>query len=376
VTLSGAVQVCGISNKPILGNAMSSSARGIWGLQMSSGVSVSPPATQTETAEEQEKQPQQRMRRNKGGQGRVRGMSKGEVDAVLLDKAFSAFADTMLQKKGRVRFHRINEAFRREFPDWASESRLSNQTLGRRVQIWYENKFGEPLGKSGRGAYIGLTMLNPNYVALDMRRIREVQAEINPERAKLMQAMGINTNSSTPSARTGTQGTQTTPRARVGKKGSSFAERRTGGRLGSTGRGKGSGRLGSTGGRGRIGSTGGGGRIGSAGGGGGKLVKSKKFVGTDTRGEALEPTIVLCVEAFANTLLVAEGEVMFREVFEAFKSQFPLLADEKYMSPNFLGAHLRDWCHPKPQTPNHKPQTPHPRPQTPHFKRSRGNSGI
>ena len=28
------------------------------------------------------------------------------------------------------------------------------------------------MGKSGRGAYVGLTMLNPQFVSLDMRRIR------------------------------------------------------------------------------------------------------------------------------------------------------------------------------------------------------------
>ena len=43
-----------------------------------------------------------------------------------LDKAFTAFADTLLQKKGRVRFHRINESFRKEFPQWG-EDVLSSQ---------------------------------------------------------------------------------------------------------------------------------------------------------------------------------------------------------------------------------------------------------
>jgi len=57
----------------------------------------------------------------------------------------------------------------------------------------------------------------------------------------------------------------------------------------------------------------------------------------------MEPTLVLCVEAFANTLLVPSGHVTFKDVYAAFKTQFPLLADEKYMTPNFLGAHLRDW---------------------------------
>ena len=122
---------------------------------------------------------------------RARGMSKGEVDPVLLDKAFTAFADTLLQKKGRVRFHRINDGFRQMFPQFASETKLSNQTLGRRVQMWYENKFGEPIGKSGRGTYVGLTMLNPQYVSVNMQKIRAVQAELNEENAKMMASMGI-----------------------------------------------------------------------------------------------------------------------------------------------------------------------------------------
>jgi hypothetical protein len=122
---------------------------------------------------------------------RARGMSKGEVDPVQLDKAFTAFADTLLQKKGRVRFYRINDGFRQMFPQFASETKLSNQTLGRRVQMWYENKFGEPIGKSGRGAYVGLTMLNPQYVSVNMQKIRTVQAELNEENAKMMASMGI-----------------------------------------------------------------------------------------------------------------------------------------------------------------------------------------
>ena len=56
-------------------------------------------------------------------------MSKGEVDPEQLNKAFAAFADTLLQKKGRVRFYRINESFRAMFPAFASEEKLSNQVL-------------------------------------------------------------------------------------------------------------------------------------------------------------------------------------------------------------------------------------------------------
>jgi hypothetical protein len=68
-----------------------------------------------------------------------------------------------------------------------------------------------------------------------------------------------------------------------------------------------------------------------------------QFPGTDTKGEAIEPTLVLCIEAFANSLLVPSGHVTFKEIYAAFQAQFPLLADEKHLSPNFLGAHLRDW---------------------------------
>jgi len=42
--------------------------------------------------------------------------------------------------------------------------------------------------------------------------------------------------------------------------------------------------------------------------------KSKKYPGTDTKLEALEPTLVLCVDAFANSLLVPDGHVTFKEV--------------------------------------------------------------
>ena len=92
-----------------------------------------------------------------------------------------------------------------------------------------------------------------------------------------------------------------------------------------------------------------GGRVGSSGeqGGrsGGRLgsMTGAAYPATDTKDQAMEPTLVLCVEAFANSLLVPSGHVTFKDVYAAFKSQFPLLADEKFMPPNFLGAHLRDW---------------------------------
>jgi len=291
---------------------------------------------------------------------RNRGMSKGEVKAEHLDKAFTAFADTLLQKKGRVRFYRINEAFRREFPQWASEEILSNQTLGRRVQIWYENKFNEPLGKTSRGAYVGLTMLNPQYVSINMAKIRAVQAELNPASAKILKSLGIQVVGQEEGAiqrinqKLGSP-TRDTPRARArkGKKTTGAPVGEAGGidrvnqrlgsmkpeelyaraqaesnqRLGSMGR-----QTGSMG--GRMGSVGG--RMGSGGG-------KQRYAGSDTKNDKLEPTLVLCIEAFANSLLVPVGHITFKQLYGAFEAQFPQLADEKHMSPNFLGAHLRDW---------------------------------
>ena len=35
----------------------------------------------------------------------------------------------------------------------------------------------------------------------------------------------------------------------------------------------------------------------------------------------MEPTLVLCVEAFANSLLVPSGHVTFKDVYSAFKTQ-------------------------------------------------------
>jgi len=286
---------------------------------------------------------------------RVRGMSKGEVDPNQLDKAFTAFADTLLQKKGRVRFGRINECFRKEFPQWAQEDILSSQTLGRRVQIWYENKYGEPLQKSGSGAYIGLTMLNPQYVSLDMSRIRAVQAEVNPKNAKIMKLMGISVKkaekmagntSSTPKARASKSKKSKPAPAPMGEPGGLDRVRQRLGSLGSIGA-----PAGAPGGVERVNQRLGSmspdqlnvaARLGSAGAENGNK-KGRKYPGTDTKLEALEPTLVLCVEAFSNSLLVPNGHITFKEVYSAFKAQFPLLADEKHMSPNFLGAHIRDW---------------------------------
>ena len=45
------------------------------------------------------------------------------------------------------------------------------------------------------------------------------------------------------------------------------------------------------------------------------------YSGLDTKEEAMEPTLVLCVEAFANTLLVPSGHVTFKDVYAAFKTQ-------------------------------------------------------
>jgi len=83
----------------------------------------------------------------------------------------------------------------------------------------------------------------------------------------------------------------------------------------------------------------------------GKGTGAQKYPGKDTKDEQIEPTLVMCIEAFANSMLVPEGHVTFREVFAAFKTHFPLLADEKHMAPNFLGAHLKDWYEAKHRTP-------------------------
>ena len=325
------------------GISLDAAARAIGGLQMGanapSGLET-PAASQhalDRGAEGEHQERAQRRRSKPRGNYRTRGVSKGEVDAAVLDRAFAAFADTMLLKKGRVRFHRINEAFRREFPDWASEDKLSNQTLGRRVQIWYENKYGERLGKSGRGAYIGLTMLNPQYVSLDMRRIREVQAEINPDRAKMMESMGIRINQGVKAGNVGDPVSAASPRARARKVKEGAPVGRPGGAA------RVSQRLGSMkpeelSRRSRLGSMGGTSASGEK-----ILRRSKKYAGADTKAQAMEPALTLCVEAFANTMLVDTGESTFRDIYDAFKAQFPLLADQKHLAPNFLGAHLRDW---------------------------------
>mmetsp|Transcript_83177 Transcript_83177/g.121792 ORF Transcript_83177/g.121792 Transcript_83177/m.121792 type:complete len:586 (+) Transcript_83177:83-1840(+) len=345
------------ASKLLVGNALLRPAQvDVWNLKMSSA---------PETVAEGEQNKNMLLPRNPGKSApkksgaaaepsRVRGMSKGEVDPILLDKAFTAFADTLLQKKGRVRFHRINESFRKEFPQWG-EDVLSSQTLGRRVQIWFEDKYGESLTKSGSGAYIGLTVLNPQYVSLDMSRIRAVQAEVNPENAKIMKLMGIPVKK----AQKMTGSTATTPKARANKNSKKIAPAPVGEpggldrvrqRLGSIGPSSGL-PAGAPGGVERVNQRLGSmspeqlnvaARIGSGGAEPGTK-KSKKYPGTDTKLEALEPTLVLCVDAFANSLLVPDGHVTFKEVFAAFKAQFPLLADEKHMAPNFLGAHLRDW---------------------------------
>ena len=44
-----------------------------------------------------------------------------------------------------------------------------------------------------------------------------------------------------------------------------------------------------------------------------------------TVGEQLEPTLIMCIEAFANSMLVPQGHVTFQEVYAAFKSHFPLV---------------------------------------------------
>jgi hypothetical protein len=83
----------------------------------------------------------------------------------------------------------------------------------------------------------------------------------------------------------------------------------------------------------------------------GKGSAAQRYPGKDTKDEQIEPTLVMCIEAFANSMLVPEGHVTFRELFEAFKTHFPLLADEKHMAPNFLGAHLKDWYEAKHRAP-------------------------
>ena len=56
-------------------------------------------------------------------------------DKEKVRQAFDAFAFTLLRTKGRSRFATINNAFRREFAMFRDETTLSNQTVGRFVQV-------------------------------------------------------------------------------------------------------------------------------------------------------------------------------------------------------------------------------------------------
>jgi hypothetical protein len=56
-------------------------------------------------------------------------------DKEKVRQAFDAFAFTLLRTKGRSRFATINNAFRREFSMFRDETVLSNQTVGRFVQV-------------------------------------------------------------------------------------------------------------------------------------------------------------------------------------------------------------------------------------------------
>ena len=135
------------------------------------------------------------------------GRRPANIDNSEVRAAFEVFAWTLLRPKGRVRFATINNAFRREFPRFADEKEVSNLTLGRLVQQWYEQETGKPLEKTTGGAYSNLTMLNYNYASVDLSRLRAAQASTDPAQRKAMESLGILESLAAPARAPGRQGT-------------------------------------------------------------------------------------------------------------------------------------------------------------------------
>jgi len=244
--------------------------------------------------------------------------------------AFAAFGNALLRTKGRVRFATVCQAFREEFPTLASEERISNQTLGRRIQSWYEKKTGKALRKSVGGSYVGLSMVNPRFTTADLTALRAAQALFEPDMRKKLERLGVSLTEPQAAELVSEEDGE------VGGKGKFAYEQRERTRNEK-----------------RV-----------------KVLKNKqgKVIKVIRRGDPEKgrkekvlvdktppiesrvqrlrktgPVVRMCIEAFSNTLLTNKGSCTFDEVKTAVHAQFPLLANKERMTDSYLGRVLGDW---------------------------------
>jgi hypothetical protein len=250
------------------------------------------------------------------------GGSKVEV-------AFNAFANSLLRTgQGKVRSFTIWSAFRQEFPSLSQETKVTNQTLGRKLSAWYMDAAGEPLNKIPGGSYGGLSIINPRFTSTDLTELRAAQALFEPNMKRKFETLGIGAGGAERGLAGGArkfEERQNRRRERTKQEGRVEVQKDRNGRVIRVVR-----------------------RADPDKGITEKVLSGKPFPQPTNRVSELKkisPTVKMCVEAFANTMLTAspEGRVTFDDIKAAFTGQFPLLSSSDRMTDSFLGRAIVEW---------------------------------
>mmetsp|Transcript_24413 Transcript_24413/g.47418 ORF Transcript_24413/g.47418 Transcript_24413/m.47418 type:complete len:589 (+) Transcript_24413:146-1912(+) len=254
--------------------------------------------------------------------------AKGEDDSQIT-VAFSAFSQSLLRPgAGRVRFSTISSTFREEFPTLAPESRISNQTLGRKLQSWYKEKTGNELKKDRTGAYPGLTIVNPRFTSVDLTALRAAQALFEPGMRKKFEVLGLPVHTNTDGKK---KFEERQSRNRDKQEQRVIVHKNDRGKVIRVVR-----------------------RADPEKGIKEKVLSGRKLPAEPTRVEMLKkigPTSRMCIGSFCDTMLVNEGTSSFDEVKSAFVSHFPLLSSTERLTDSFFGRVLSAWYKEKYNTP-------------------------
>jgi len=246
-----------------------------------------------------------------------------------VDVAFNAFANSLLRTgQGKVRSFTIWSAFRQEFPSLSQETKVTNQTLGRKLSAWYMDAAGEPLNKIPGGSYGGLSIINPRFTSTDLTELRAAQALFEPNMKRKFETLGIEAGGAERGLAGGArkfEERQNRRRERTKQEGRVEVQKDRNGKVIRVVR-----------------------RADPDKGITEKVLSGKPFAQPTNRVSELKkisPTVKMCVEAFANTMLTAspEGKVTFDDIKAAFTGQFPLLSSSDRMTDSFLGRVIVEW---------------------------------
>lgn len=258
---------------------------------------------------------------------------KGDAGDSKVDVAFTAFANSLLRTgQGKVRSLTIWSAFRDEFPSLAEDTKVSNQTLWRKLAAWYMQTTGEPLAKAAGGSYSCLSILNPRFTSVDLTSLRAAQALFEPNMKRKFERLGMEVGVLKDTRPAGSTGQTSYEERQQARKDRSKQEQRVEVQLNSNGKVI------------RVVR-----RADAANGIKAKVLSGKPLEEPTTRVQDLKkvaPTVKMCAESFCNSLLTRKPgtlDITFGDVKASFLTQFPLLANSDRLTDSYLGRVVGEW---------------------------------